>query len=76
VIYTGSMAIRIGLIVIPIAAVMGMVLLLNGLGASVGVAAGFLGLIAVVSGGIFGCFADRLPEIPGARHAPPLMHVD
>jgi hypothetical protein len=77
VIYTGFMAIRIGLIAIPIAGVIGMVLFLNGLGASIGVAAGVLGLVAVLSGAILGYFADRLPEFPRARHAPPLIpHVD
>ena len=78
-IYTGYMAIRIGIIAIPIAAVIGMVLLLNGLDASVGIAVAVLGLIAVMGGAVLGYFADRLPELPKARHrARPLMprHLD
>jgi hypothetical protein len=77
VIYTGSMATRIGLVAVPVAAVIGMVLLLNGLGASVGIAGAVLGLVAVVSGATFGYFANRLPELPGARRARHLVpHVD
>jgi hypothetical protein len=79
VIYTDYMAVRIGIIAIPIAAVIGMVLLLNGVGASVGIAVAVLGMTAVMGGAVLGYFADRLPEFPKARHrARPLMprHLD
>lgn len=77
-IYTGSMAIRVGLIAIPTAAVVGLVLLLNGLDAGAGIAAAALGVVAVVSGAVLGYFADRLPELPRARRSHPLIprHVD
>lgn len=67
------MAIRLGLFAIPIAAVMGLVLLLNGLDASAGIAAAALGVVAVASGAAFGYYADRLPELPSARRAHPLI---
>jgi len=43
------------------------VLLLNKLDASAGIAVAAFGLVAVMSGGTLGYFADRLPEIPRAR---------
>jgi drug/metabolite transporter (DMT)-like permease len=71
------MATRIGLVGVPIAAVIGMVLLLNALDASVGIAGAVLGLVAVVSGATFGYFSDRLPELPRARRTRRLVpHVD
>ena len=45
---------RIALLVLPAAAVAGLVLLLNGLHAGAGVAAASLGLAAVVIGGVLG----------------------
>jgi hypothetical protein len=72
------MAIRIGIFAIPTAAVVGLVLLLNGLNAGAGIAAAALGVVAVASGATLGYFADRLPELPRARRAHPLVphHVD
>lgn len=66
------MAIRIALVATPIAAVIGFVLLLNGLDAGTGIAAASLGLVAVVSGTAIGYFADRLPELQRRRPAHPL----
>jgi hypothetical protein len=66
------MAIRIALFAIPTAAVVGLVLLLNGLGAGAGAAVAALGLVAVLSGAALGYFADRLPELPQVRRAHPL----
>jgi hypothetical protein len=78
VIYTLSMAIRIALFAVPTAAVAGLVLLLNGLDASAGIAVAAFGLVAVLSGAALGYFADRLPELPHARRSHPLVphHVD
>jgi hypothetical protein len=72
------MAIRIALVAVPTAAVVGLVLLLNGLDAGAGIAAAALGLVAVISGAALGYFADRLPELPRGRRARPLVphHVD
>ena len=72
------MAIRIGIFAIPTATVVGMVLLLNGLNAGAGIAVAALGVVAVASGTALGYFADRLPELPRARRARPLVprHVD
>jgi hypothetical protein len=72
VIYTGFMAIRVGLVVVPILAVIGLVLLLNGLDAPPGIAAASLGAVAVASGGALGYFADRLPDLRRpSRPSPP-----
>jgi hypothetical protein len=78
VIYTGSMAIRIGLFVGPVLAAVSLVLLVNGFGASAGIAVAGLGIVAVASGTAFGYFADYLPELPRVRHARPAVprHVD
>lgn len=62
------MILRIALFAVPMAAVSGLVLLLNALDAQVGVAVAAFGLVAVASGVALGCFADRLPELPGTRH--------
>jgi cyanate permease len=62
------MVLRIALFAIPMAAISGLVPLLNALDAQVGVAVAAFGLVAVASGIALGCFADRLPELPGARH--------
>jgi cyanate permease len=62
------MAIRIALFAAPAIAAVGVVLLLNDLHASAGIAAASLGLIAILGGAAFGYFADRLPEIPRARN--------
>lgn len=66
-IYTLAMAIRIALFAIPAVAVAGLVLLLNGLDASAGIAVAAFGLVAVATGTALGFFADRLPELPHAR---------
>lgn len=66
-IYTLAMAIRIALFVVPAIAVAGLVLLLNGLDASAGIAVAAFGLVAVATGTALGYFADRLPELPPAR---------
>jgi hypothetical protein len=57
----------VALFVVPGAVCAGLVLLLNGVGASAGVAVVSLGLVAVVSGAALGYFADQLPELPVAR---------
>lgn len=62
------MVLRIALFAVPMAAVAGLVLLLNALDAQTGVAVAALGLIAVASGAALGYFADRLPELPWAHH--------
>jgi hypothetical protein len=61
------MAIRIALFAVPAVVVAGLVLLLNGLDASAGVAVAAFGLVAVATGTAVGYFADRLPELPEAR---------
>jgi hypothetical protein len=61
------MFLRIALFVVPAAAAACLVLLLNGLAASPGIAVVALGLLAVLSGAALGTFADRLPELPAAR---------
>ncbi len=61
------MAIRVALFAMPTAAVIGLVLLLNGLDAGVGISVAALGAVAVLSGAALGYFADRLPELPQAR---------
>lgn len=66
------MAIRIALFAVPTAAVIGLVLLLNGLDAAAGVAVAALGLVAVLSGAALGYFAGRLPELSQVRRAHPL----
>lgn len=77
-IYTDLMAIRVALFATPIAAVVGLVLLLNGLGAGAGIAVAALGFVAVASGAALGYFADQLPELPRTRRAHPLVphHID
>jgi hypothetical protein len=73
------MAIRVALIAIPTATIVGLVVLLNSLDASPGIAVAALMVVAALSGATFGYFADRLPELPRARHsAHPLVphHVD
>ncbi|HEX6754153.1 MAG TPA: hypothetical protein VF093_11275 [Solirubrobacterales bacterium] len=60
---------RIALFAIPAAMVTGLVVLLNGLDASPGIAVVALGVVAVATGTALGYFADRLPELPGVhRH--------
>lgn len=66
-IYTLAMAIRFALFAVPAIAVAGLVLLLNGVDASAGVAVAAFGLVAVATGTALGYFADRLPELPPAR---------
>lgn len=63
------MAIRIALFAVPAIVVTGLVLLLNGLDASAGVAVAAFGLVAVATGTALGYFADRLPELPQARRS-------
>ncbi len=61
------MALRIALFAVPAVAVAGLVLLLNGLDASAGIAVAAFGVVAVMTGTALGYFADRLPELPKAR---------
>jgi len=61
------MAIRIALFAVPAITVAGLVLLLNGLDASAGIAVAAFGVVAVATGTALGYFADRLPELPQAR---------
>lgn len=63
------MAARIALFAAPTAAVVGMVLFLNWIDASAGVAVAALGVVAVMGGGALGLFADRLPELPRTLRA-------
>lgn len=76
-IYTALMALRITLVVVPLAAVAALVLLLNSLGAGAGIAVAALGLVAVAGGAALGYFADRLPEIrkAGRRHSDGAGHL-
>jgi hypothetical protein len=69
------MVIRIALLATPIAAIVGLVLLLNGLNAGAGISVAALGLVAVASGAALGYFAGRLPELPRGRRAHPLAGV-
>lgn len=70
------MAIRIALFTVPAVAVVGLVLFLNGVDAGAGIAVAALGFLAVATGATLGYFADRLPELPGARrsHRPAGRH--
>jgi len=61
------MAIRIGLFAGPVLAAVVLVLLVNGLDASAGIAVAALGVVAVASGAAFGYFAEYLPEPSRAR---------
>lgn len=61
------MAIRIALFVVPAMAVVGLVLLLNGLDASAGIAVAAFGLVTAATGAGIGYFADCLPELPSSR---------
>ena len=61
------MVIRIALFAVPAVAVAGLVLFLNGVNAGAGIAVSALGVFAVATGAMLGYFADRLPELPGAR---------
>jgi len=61
------MAIRIALFAVPAFAVAGLMLLLNGLDASAGIAVAAFGVVAVAAGTALGYFADRLPELPQTR---------
>ncbi len=77
-IYTDLMTIRLALFGIPTAAIVALVLVVNAVDASVGVAMAGLGIVAVASGTAFGYFADYLPELPRMRHSRPIVprHVD
>jgi len=66
-IYAPAMTVRIALFAVPTAAVAGLVLLLNGLDASAGIAVAAFGVVAVATGSALGYFADRLPEFSQAR---------
>ncbi len=59
---------RIALFAVPVAVVIGLVLFLNGINASAGIAMAAFGLVAVITGTALGFFADRLPDIRRARH--------
>jgi hypothetical protein len=69
------MAIRIALFAVPAIAVAGLVLLLNGLGASAGFAVAVFGLMAVATGTALGYFANHLPELPQARRPHHLVKI-
>jgi len=56
------MAMRVALCAVPAIAVAGLVLLLNGLDVSAGIAVAAFGLVAVATGSALGYFADRLPR--------------
>lgn len=71
-IYTEPMAIRVALFVLPTVAMAGLVLLLNSVEATAGMAAASMGLVAVASGAALGYFADHLPELPCAGRPPHL----
>ena len=66
-IYTPAMAIRVALFAAPAVSVAGLVLLLNSLDASAGIAVAAFGVFAVATGTALGYFADRLPEFPRLR---------
>ncbi|HET7052465.1 MAG TPA: hypothetical protein VFI09_00940 [Solirubrobacterales bacterium] len=73
------MALRIALFAVPAIAVAGLVLLLNSLDASAGIAVAAFGLVAVAIGTALGYFADRLPELPQVRrpqHLAGIHHGD
>lgn len=55
------MVVRIALFALPTATIAALVLVLNGLGASAGIAVAAFGAVAVMSGAAVGYFADRLP---------------
>jgi multisubunit Na+/H+ antiporter MnhB subunit len=61
-IYARSMVLRIAVFGVPAIAVVGLVLLLNGLEASPGLALAAYALVAVSTGAVIGYFADRLLE--------------
>lgn len=77
-IYTDLMTIRLALFGIPTIAIVALVLVLNAVDASAGVAVAGLGIVAVASGTAFGYYADYLPEIPRVRRPHPVVprHVD
>lgn len=70
-IYTGLM-LRFVLVVTPITAVIGLVMMLNDLHPNPGVAVVAFGAVAVISGATLGYFADRLPEMPRPHRPHPL----
>lgn len=59
--YSRNMAIRIALFGIPAVAVIGLVLLLDSLNASAGIAFAAFTVVAVATGVAIGYFVDRLP---------------
>jgi len=69
------MTIRIALFALPAIAVAGLVLLLNSLDASSGIAVAAFGVVAVATGAALGYFADRLPELPQARRPHHLAEI-
>jgi ABC-type proline/glycine betaine transport system permease subunit len=62
--YARNMVLRIAVFGIPALAVIGLVLLLNGLEASPGLAVAAYAVLAVCTGATIGYFADRLLEQP------------
>lgn len=68
-VYAIAMAIRVALFPIPAVAVAGLVLLLNGLDASTGLAVAAFGMFAVATGSVLGYLVDHLPQPPQARHS-------
>jgi len=69
-------AVRFALLAVPAAAVTGLVLFLNGVDASAGIAVAAFDVLAVVTGVTLGYFADRLPELSRVRrpHQPAGLH--
>lgn len=67
------MTIRLALFGIPTAAIVALVLVVNAVDASAGIAMAGLGIVAVASGAAFGYFVDYLPELPQVRRTPPVV---
>ena len=66
--YSRSMLIRVILLALPMAAVSGLVLLMNNLHASAGIAFAAYAVLAVATGAAIGCFLDRLPGQRQSHH--------
>jgi hypothetical protein len=69
------MAIRIALFTVPFAAIAGVVLLLNEVDTSSGLAVAAFGLVAVAIGATLGYYADRLPELRRNRQSHRLASI-
>lgn len=67
--YDRNMVFRITVFGVPVVAVAGLVLLLNSLGASPGIAVAAYAVVAVSTGATIGYFADRLlGPSPNRKH--------